>query len=339
MFRQRPELEIICETSDGSEAVQKAEELQPDLILIDIGLPTLNGLEAARRIRALSPRSKIIIVSQEKSADVLREAFRAGANGYVVKVDTGTELLNAVDAVLRGGRFAGRRFVSLAMPEANSPPTERSDCHEVGLYSNDRFLLDHLTQFIGNALKEGRAAIVVATESHRNSLLLGLQGYGVNFGAAIEEGRFVVLDAVLDAAETLSALTVNATPDQVRFLTLLGDLIGKVAKAAKEEQASVDIFGECVHLLWEQHQIEAAIQLEKVGNQLSSTHNVHILCGYSLSKVRGGMSRDISFSRSLSMNELSFRYLRTALVIPAQDSHSVHGFPPWTEPTIPAQEL
>ena len=166
IFRQRPELEIICETSDGSEAVQKAEELQPDLILIDIGLPTLNGLEAARRIRVLSPRSKIMIVTQEKSADVLREAFRAGANGYVVKADAGTELLNAVDAVLRGGRFVGRRFGSLAMPEANSPPTERSDCHEVGFYSDDRFLLDHLTQFIGNALKEGRAAIVVATESH-----------------------------------------------------------------------------------------------------------------------------------------------------------------------------
>ena len=287
MFRQRSELEIICETSDGSEAVQKAEELQPDLILIDIGLPTLNGLEAARRIHALSPRSKIIIVTQEKSADVFRQAFRAGANGYVVKGDVRTELLTAIDVVLRGGRFVGCRFASLAMPEPNSPPTERS--HEVGFYSDDRFLSDHLTQFIGNALKEERAAIVVATESHRNSLLLSLQGYGVNFGAAIEGGRFVVLDA----AETLFALIVNRTPDQDRFLTLLGDLVGRVARAAKEEQASVAIFAECVHLLWEQHQIESAIRLEKVGNQLSDTHNVHILCGYSLSKVRGGMSRDI----------------------------------------------
>jgi len=167
--------------------------LQPDLILIDIGLPTLNGLEAARRIHALSPRSKIIIVTQEKSADVFRQAFRAGANGYVVKGDVRTELLTAIDVVLRGGRFVGCRFASLAMPEPNSPPTERS--HEVGFYSDDRFLSDHLTQFIGNALKEERAAIVVATESHRNSLLLSLQGYGVNFGAAIEGGRFVVLDA------------------------------------------------------------------------------------------------------------------------------------------------
>ena len=117
MLRQRPELEIIGESSDGSEAVQKAEELLPDLILIDIGLPTLNGLEAARQIRVFSPRSKIIIATQEKSAEVVREAFRVGADGYVVKVDAGTELLTAIDVVLQGERFVGRRFSSLTLPE------------------------------------------------------------------------------------------------------------------------------------------------------------------------------------------------------------------------------
>jgi len=289
MFRQRPEFEIICETSDGLEAVQKAEQLQPELILVDIGIARLNGLEAAKQIRALSPRSKVIMVTQEESAEVVREAFRAGADGYVVKVDAGTELLTAIDVILRGGRFLGRRFSSLALPEANSPAIEKSDCHEVGFYSDEQFLLDHVTQFIGNALKAGRAAIVVATEPHRNSILLRLQGYGVNFGSAIEEGRFVVVDA----AETLSAVMVNGVVDQTRFLTLLSDRIGRVVKTAKEEQASVAIFGECVHLLWEQNQIEAAIQLEQVANQLNKTHHVDILCGYFIGKVRGGMSRDI----------------------------------------------
>ena len=289
MFRQRPELEIICEASDGLEAVHKAEELQPDLILIDIGLPTLNGLEAAQQIRAIAPKSKVIIVTQEKSADVVRQAFRTGANGYLVKVDAGAELLTAIDAVLRGERFLGPRFSSLASLEANSPPSESRDSHAVGFYSDERFLLDHLTQFIGNALNAGRAAIVVANESHRNSLLLRLQGDGVNFGAAIAEGRFVVLDA----KETLSSVMVNGVVDQNRCLTLLIDLIGRVAKTAINEEARVAIFGECVHLLWEQNQIESAIQLEQVGNQLKNTHKVDILCGYSVGKVRGGMSRDI----------------------------------------------
>jgi DNA-binding NarL/FixJ family response regulator len=74
----RPELQVIGIVSDGLEAVQKAKELQPDLILLDIGLPTLNGIEAARRIAKLSPESKILFVSQESSADIVREALNVG---------------------------------------------------------------------------------------------------------------------------------------------------------------------------------------------------------------------------------------------------------------------
>jgi DNA-binding NarL/FixJ family response regulator len=97
-LEQRPELQVICEVSDGLEAVQKAEELQPDLIVLDIGLPTLNGIEAARRIRKLSPESKILFVSQESSTDVVQEALSLGALGYVVKARAGSELLAAVTA-------------------------------------------------------------------------------------------------------------------------------------------------------------------------------------------------------------------------------------------------
>jgi DNA-binding NarL/FixJ family response regulator len=103
----RPELQIVGEASDGLEAVHKAEELQPDLIVLDIGLPTLNGIEAARRIRKLSPQSKIIFVSQESSADVVQEALSFGALGYVVKTHAGSELLAAVEAVRQGRQFVG----------------------------------------------------------------------------------------------------------------------------------------------------------------------------------------------------------------------------------------
>jgi two-component system nitrate/nitrite response regulator NarL len=104
---QKAELQIIAEVSDGLEAVRKAEELQPDLILLDIGLPTLNGIEAARQIHLLSPQSKILFVSQESSADVIEEAMNSGALGYVVKAHAATELLAAVEAVRQGRRFVG----------------------------------------------------------------------------------------------------------------------------------------------------------------------------------------------------------------------------------------
>jgi DNA-binding NarL/FixJ family response regulator len=104
---KRADLQVVGEASDGLEAVQKAVELTPDLILLDIGLPTLNGIEAAQQIRDVVPESKIVFLSQETSADVVQEALDSGALGYVVKAKAGSELLAAVDAVLLGTTFIG----------------------------------------------------------------------------------------------------------------------------------------------------------------------------------------------------------------------------------------
>ena len=104
---KNPELQVVGEASDGSEAVHQAEELQPDLIVLDIGLPTLNGIEVARRIRKHAPESKILFLSQESSTDVMQEALGSGALGYVVKTHAGSELLAAVETVLQGKRFVG----------------------------------------------------------------------------------------------------------------------------------------------------------------------------------------------------------------------------------------
>jgi len=124
-LKRRPALQVIGEASEGSEAAQQAEELQPDLILLDVGLPILNGIDVARRIRKLSPESKIIFVSQESSADVVQEAFRLGAVGYVSKIDAGSELLAAVDAVLRGGRFVSAKLAEHVPAELSDRQTAR----------------------------------------------------------------------------------------------------------------------------------------------------------------------------------------------------------------------
>jgi DNA-binding NarL/FixJ family response regulator len=99
MLHEKPELQIICEVSDGLAAVQSANEIKPDLILLDLGLPMLNGMDAARKIRKLTPKSKILFLSQESSPDVVRQALRIGA-GFVVKTDAGKELLSAIEAVI-----------------------------------------------------------------------------------------------------------------------------------------------------------------------------------------------------------------------------------------------
>ena len=105
MLAKRPDLQVVAEVSNGLEAVQKAEELKPDLILLDVGLPGMNGIDAAREIRKLVPESKIVFLSQESATDIVQEALGLGAAGYVVKARAGEELSTAVESVRRGKQF------------------------------------------------------------------------------------------------------------------------------------------------------------------------------------------------------------------------------------------
>src|SRR5271169_5281497 len=166
MLEKRPELQVIGRVSDGFEAVQKAEELQPDLILLDIGLPSLSGIESARRIRKLSPESKILFLSQESSADVVQEALSLGAVGYVIKAYAGSELLAAVEAVLQGKQFvgcglAGHNCTSAtdayttgrlshreSLPSLAPRKGKITRSHEAQFYSDDASFLVGFTRFI-----------------------------------------------------------------------------------------------------------------------------------------------------------------------------------------------
>src|SRR5215831_10875293 len=111
-FRQRvssiiegkAEFEIVAQAADGLEAIQKAEELQPDLVLLDIGLPRLNGIAAARQIGKLSPKSKILFLSQDTDTEIVKAALGTGGNGYVVK-SYADQLFEAMETVIQGGQF------------------------------------------------------------------------------------------------------------------------------------------------------------------------------------------------------------------------------------------
>ena len=104
-------MQIVGKVSDGLEAIRKAEELQPDLILLDVGLPSLNGIEAARQIRKLSPNSKILFVTQESADEIVQEALNLGAWGYIVKSRVGNDLLAAVEAVRQGKKYVSSGLV------------------------------------------------------------------------------------------------------------------------------------------------------------------------------------------------------------------------------------
>ena len=321
-LRERPQLQLIDEAADGAEAVKKAEELQPELILLDIGLPKLHGIEAARRIRKCSPASKILFISQDSSVYTVQAALDTGAAGYIVKSDAGRELLPAIDAILRGERFIGDRFAGHefsshahqngalpASPGMSSVKVQSLENfypdkefvqnggakpngapgHKVHFYSNDASLENGLTQFIGKSLKAGKPAIVIATERHRNELDRKLQAMGLDVGAAQRRGRYVSVEA----EEAVSMLMVDDQLDSVRFQEIFADLIGKATEAAGKEAGRVAVFGECVQLMCARGNTEAAIQMEKLGNQLVNVYDVDILCGYPVSQFHGQPSSEI----------------------------------------------
>jgi len=118
-------MQVIGEASDGLEAVQKAQQLQPDLILLDIGLPSLNGIEAALRIKEVSPGSRILFVSENSSQEIVERALSTGAGGYIIKSDAAGELLPAVEAVLKGAHFVSPSLSVQVVPQdASASPSE-----------------------------------------------------------------------------------------------------------------------------------------------------------------------------------------------------------------------
>jgi len=101
-------LQVVGEANDGLEAIQKACELKADLIVLDILFPNLNGLEVAKRISEVLPKAKILLATQNSDPNVAKAALSNGAHGYLLKADAGSELLRAIEAILRGEQFLSR---------------------------------------------------------------------------------------------------------------------------------------------------------------------------------------------------------------------------------------
>jgi CheY-like chemotaxis protein len=280
-------LELVFEASDGLEAVEKSEELQPALVLMDIGLPKLNGIEAARRIRNVAPKAKIIFLSENSTADIAEEAFRAGGCGYVVKRDAGRELLAAVQAVSVGKHYVSAKlkeqgFDGVAYADAGH---DRESCrHELQFYRDDLDFLNGFGEFIAAGLIAGKAVVVVTTKPHSEDLLARLQTRGFDIGAAAKNRTLVALDVY----ETLSAFMVGDQPDPIRFRNTVSHVIEYSSNGPNGECRRVSACGECAPILWAQGKADAALQLERLWDKVGDQYGLDILCGYLLRSRESG---------------------------------------------------
>ena len=265
VLQQRAEFEV-AEASDGLEAVHKAEQSPPDLILLDIGLPKLNGLEVAKRACTLAS-VKILFLSALSDPEVVRKALSFGAVGYVHKPNAQRDLMPAIDAVLGGRLFIGKGLKVSADDDAEAL-AETSRRHEVLFCSGDAAILEGLTRFIATALNTGNPAIVWATESHRASLLERLRAHGVDIDAAIQRGTYICLDVAEPA-------------DATRMVEALRALSAAASKAGKK-RPRVAVCGERAGSMWAEGRADEAIRLEQLLNELATHDDLDILCPYPL---------------------------------------------------------
>jgi PAS domain S-box-containing protein len=176
---------------------------------------------------------------------------------------------------------------SLAPPPNWFEREQRS--HVVQFYAEDAPLLDALGRFIGTALWAGDAAIVIATKTHRDGLLQRLKARDLDVESAVEDGRFVSLDA----AKTLSKTLVAGFPDAERFEEIIGDFVRQARASVPGDQRRVVAFGEMVALLWAEGKAEAAIEMEKLWNQLAQKHAFSLRCAYPMKEFAKGSQRDL----------------------------------------------
>jgi CheY-like chemotaxis protein len=257
--------EIAGEARDGPEAIFKARTLRPDLILLDIDLALVNGIEAARWILADVPESRILFVSEHRSRDVVDAALAAGGHGYVIKSNAGRELAPAMAAVV-----GGRRYLSSGLHETR---------HEIGLYASEGALLAAYARLAQVSLEANHTFVIATSDSRWQQIRRRLEDRGIDVDRARGTGRY----RPLDVSEVVSRLT-GASADHVQF--------AKAAATFLPDPADVGLVvmcGDGAEQLLNDGHADAALRLEQQWDDFATEHRIESFCGY-VRPAGGGLS-------------------------------------------------
>jgi CheY-like chemotaxis protein len=277
------EWQIIGEAADGPEAIRMAADLDPDLILLDIGLPTLNGIQVAERILASKPTQRILFISEHRS--LAEGALATGARGYIIKSDAALELLPAMEAIAQGRRYVGAG-AGLPAVEAGAEHVHR---HDAGFHADEASLLNAWTQVADAALKAGHTVILLAIEGRQRPLQQRLETRGVSIDDAMREKRLVFMDI----HEMLSQFMVDDWPDEELFQKAVTPVILDALNASTSTRPRVMVCGECAPTLWRQGKGDAAVRLEQLWDALAQAYELDTVCGYLLDAMTHEDQRNV----------------------------------------------
>jgi len=283
---QLDDFQLVGEAGDGLTAVRKCVELQPDLVLLDIGLPELNGIQVARQIRQLAPDSRIVFLTQESSSAIVHEALSLGAAAYVIKAHTASDLILAILAARDGRQFVSSGLDGsirlndppLAVGDGKhssfSPPANTAPHHKVYFYPHDLSFVEGISAFIERSLKAEKVVLAVIRDSHRQGILQAVQDSGVDARSAIDAGRLVIQDS----ADFLNEFMTNGRINQQRLLYASATMVETLMR--RNPGARICGCGECPSDLLAQGRVDEAVQIERAWDELSIRYDLDLFCGY-----------------------------------------------------------
>jgi DNA-binding NarL/FixJ family response regulator len=266
---------VIGVAADGADAIETAERLRPDLVVLDIELPGINGIEVARRILTRAPESRILFLSQNHLPEVAEDALATGAHGFVVKSDAGRDLRPAIAALLDGRSFVSARLASPVIEQRRQQAFPRLRHHHVLLGSDETVLLDEYARFSAETLGAGGTAVVVATAPHRAAIEERMRDGGVDIDLTTQQGRYVPLDV-----EQVLACLVDGWPDEARLLSTVTRLMTAGVAASRGVHPRVSACGEGAFELWKTRGAEAALRFEMLWDEFAARSGMDVCCGY-----------------------------------------------------------
>ena len=273
LLAHRSDVQIVGEAADGVDALRQAEAHRPDIVLLDIGLPMLSGMDVADRLRETVPNARVMFVTNESSVEVMESAFRRGARGYVYKPRALRDVVPVFDAIVRGGRFVGGGLERIA--RGDSLAVHR---HQLLFWSSDAVLIDVFTRFVTGALGDGKAVVVTLTEMHQQSLERSLIASGADLDGAISQGLYV--SSVI--SEVCATVMVNGRPDPARLRSASEALVVAAGERAASRSGRVAWAGECSAAFWAMGHLDAAMQMEALGDELAQRYQMDVLCAFPL---------------------------------------------------------
>jgi DNA-binding NarL/FixJ family response regulator len=190
ILEAQPDMEITGEAGNGREAVELAEKLHPDVLVMDVAMPELNGIEATRRLASSSPRTRVLALSMHKDSVYVREILRAGARGYLLKDSIDTDLISAVRAVAKGDGYLSPGVSDAVLSDYRRHVTDPLDL----LTSREREVLQMIAE--GKTNKEIAVALnlsVYTVDAHRGKIQEKL-----NLHSTSEMVRFALRHGLID---------------------------------------------------------------------------------------------------------------------------------------------